>query len=200
MIKKSILKLQLLVSNSEISIQFRTILTKLPTNDTAANLSTTYLLDFSTSYLSTTVTSNISIPTNTNTITNFNSDWSLGTGYIQNPNFQNYLSLLVTPEDASTNDLETTPKKSINNNIPPATVTNNELLAAIFSFDFETPTTTLLFSKIILNTKLITVMYTDAKIDNHFIKLILDSGSADSIITRQLMDQLGCQVDCATSA
>ncbi|KAG9304664.1 hypothetical protein G9A89_021444 [Geosiphon pyriformis] len=33
-------------------------------------------------------------------------------------------------------------------------------------------------------------MYTDAKVDGHPIKLILDSSSADSIITRQLMDQL----------
>ncbi|KAG9299714.1 hypothetical protein G9A89_013074 [Geosiphon pyriformis] len=33
-------------------------------------------------------------------------------------------------------------------------------------------------------------IYTDAKIDGHSIKLILDSGSAGSIITRQLMDQL----------
>ncbi|KAG9288766.1 hypothetical protein G9A89_023063 [Geosiphon pyriformis] len=32
------------------------------------------------------------------------------------------------------------------------------------------------------------------------IKLILDSSSADSIITKQLIDQLGCQVDHAVSA
>ncbi|KAG9303530.1 hypothetical protein G9A89_018426 [Geosiphon pyriformis] len=34
-------------------------------------------------------------------------------------------------------------------------------------------------------------MYTNIKIDSHFIKLILDSGLAGSIITRQLIDQLG---------
>ncbi|KAG9284563.1 hypothetical protein G9A89_014167 [Geosiphon pyriformis] len=42
-------------------------------------------------------------------------------------------------------------------------------------------------------------MYIDAKVDDHFIKLIFDNGSANSIITRQLMDQLGCQVDHAAS-
>ncbi|KAG9297565.1 hypothetical protein G9A89_007640 [Geosiphon pyriformis] len=43
-------------------------------------------------------------------------------------------------------------------------------------------------------------MYTDAKVDGHSIKLILDSGSVGSIITKQLIDQLGCQVDRVVSA
>ncbi|KAG9288705.1 hypothetical protein G9A89_004324 [Geosiphon pyriformis] len=43
-------------------------------------------------------------------------------------------------------------------------------------------------------------MYTDVKVDGHLIKLILDSSSAGSIITQQLMDQLGCRVDWAASA
>ncbi|KAG9287816.1 hypothetical protein G9A89_017411 [Geosiphon pyriformis] len=43
-------------------------------------------------------------------------------------------------------------------------------------------------------------MYTDAKVDGHSIKLILDSRLADSIITRQLMDQLGHRVDHTVSA
>ncbi|KAG9298851.1 hypothetical protein G9A89_015872 [Geosiphon pyriformis] len=42
-------------------------------------------------------------------------------------------------------------------------------------------------------------MYTDAKVDGHAIKLILNSRSADSIIIKQLMDQLSHQVDCAAS-
>ncbi|KAG9305504.1 hypothetical protein G9A89_006474 [Geosiphon pyriformis] len=46
-----------------------------------------------------------------------------------------------------------------------------------------------------LEEKPITAMYTDAKIDGHPIKFILNSGSAGSIITKQLMNQLGCQVD-----
>ncbi|KAG9292976.1 hypothetical protein G9A89_016338 [Geosiphon pyriformis] len=48
-----------------------------------------------------------------------------------------------------------------------------------------------LFSKVTLEEKLITAIYTDVKVDGHFIKLILDSGSAGSIITKQLMNQLG---------
>ncbi|KAG9290345.1 hypothetical protein G9A89_007076 [Geosiphon pyriformis] len=43
-------------------------------------------------------------------------------------------------------------------------------------------------------------MYTNAKVDEQAIKLILNSGSTGSIITQQLMDQLGYQVDCAASA
>ncbi|KAG9305948.1 hypothetical protein G9A89_016601 [Geosiphon pyriformis] len=42
-------------------------------------------------------------------------------------------------------------------------------------------------------------MYTNAKINGQLIKLILDSGSVGSIITYQLMDQLGCQVDQTAS-
>ncbi|KAG9299712.1 hypothetical protein G9A89_013072 [Geosiphon pyriformis] len=75
-------------------------------------------------------------------------------------------------------------------NIPPATVIEDESLAAIFLFKIEELTETPLFSGAVLKKKPITVMYTDAKIDGQSIKLILDSGSAGSIITRQLMDQL----------
>ncbi|KAG9303995.1 hypothetical protein G9A89_005905 [Geosiphon pyriformis] len=42
-------------------------------------------------------------------------------------------------------------------------------------------------------------MYTDTKVKGQSIKLILDSSSAGSIITRQLMDQLSHQVDRAAS-
>ncbi|KAG9301832.1 hypothetical protein G9A89_004511 [Geosiphon pyriformis] len=57
-----------------------------------------------------------------------------------------------------------------------------------------------LFSRAAFEEKPITVMYTNAKVDGQFIKLILDSGSAGSIITQQLMDQLDHQVDCTVSA
>ncbi|KAG9297107.1 hypothetical protein G9A89_019388 [Geosiphon pyriformis] len=125
--------------------------------------------------------------------------WNSDTGYVQNPNSQNYLSLLVIPEDAPPNNLETNQKQSFTNNISPATITNNESLAAIFPFKLEETTPVLLFSRATLNTKPITTMYTNAKVDGHSIKLILDSGSAGSIITKQLMDQLGHQVDCTAS-
>ncbi|KAG9294581.1 hypothetical protein G9A89_008060 [Geosiphon pyriformis] len=79
-------------------------------------------------------------------------------------------------------------------------VTKNKSLAAIFLFELEETINPPLFSAATLKEKPITTMYTDAKVDSHSIKLILDSGSAGSIITRQLMDQLGHRVDCAASA
>ncbi|KAG9287488.1 hypothetical protein G9A89_023860 [Geosiphon pyriformis] len=126
--------------------------------------------------------------------------WNSDTSAIQNPNSQNYLSLLVTPENATTNNLGSNQQQALTNNIPPATVTNDELLVAIFFFDLEEMIEILLFSRAALEEKPITTMYIDAKIDDHAIKLILDSGSAGSIITRQLMDQLGHQVDRAANA
>ncbi|KAG9287703.1 hypothetical protein G9A89_004106 [Geosiphon pyriformis] len=123
-----------------------------------------------------------------------------GTGQPQNPNSQNYLSLLVTPEDASTNNPAFIQKQPLTSNIPPTTITEDESLSAIFPFEFEETAAMPLFSGATLEAKPITVMYTDTKVEGQSIKLILDSGSADSIITRQLMDQLGCQVDQAASA
>ncbi|KAG9298587.1 hypothetical protein G9A89_002534 [Geosiphon pyriformis] len=54
------------------------------------------------------------------------------------------------------------------------TVTNDELLAAIFLFEIEGPTEIPFFSRAAFDTKLITAMYTDVKIDGQAIKLILD--------------------------
>ncbi|KAG9286712.1 hypothetical protein G9A89_012262 [Geosiphon pyriformis] len=101
---------------------------------------------------------------------------------ILNPksNSQNYLSLLVTPKDATTNNLGSNQQQALTNNILPATVTNNELLAAIFPFDLEETIEILLFSRAALEKKPITAIYTDAKIDGHAIKLILDIDQAAS--------------------
>ncbi|KAG9292185.1 hypothetical protein G9A89_023905 [Geosiphon pyriformis] len=85
------------------------------------------------------------------------------------------------------------------NTIPLATIFSNKFLAAIFPFELEENAPILLFSGA-LEEKPITAMYMDARVDGHLIKLILDSGSAGSIITRQLMDQLGHRVDRAASA
>ncbi|KAG9299278.1 hypothetical protein G9A89_013926 [Geosiphon pyriformis] len=99
-----------------------------------------------------------------------------------------------------TNNSESNPLQTIlTNNIPPAMVTKNEFLAAIFPFELEETINSSLFNGTALEEKLITMMYTDVKVDNHSIKLILDSGSAGSIITRQLIDQLGHRVDYAAS-
>ncbi|KAG9289113.1 hypothetical protein G9A89_022422 [Geosiphon pyriformis] len=96
--------------------------------------------------------------------------WNLGTDPTQNPNFQHYLSLLMTPEDAtSSNQGIEQQQQPPTNNIPSATITENESL--------DEPSDTLLFNGAVLEEKLITAMYTNAKIDGHFIKLILDSVS-----------------------
>ncbi|KAG9286380.1 hypothetical protein G9A89_014546 [Geosiphon pyriformis] len=122
--------------------------------------------------------------------------WNLGAGQLQNPNSQNYLSLLVTPEDVSTNNPAFAQKQPLTSNISPATITEDESLAAIFPFEFEKTTAMPLFSEAALEAKPITAMYTDAKVEGQSIKLIFDSGSAGSIITRQLMDQLGPTHTC----
>ncbi|KAG9297020.1 hypothetical protein G9A89_008606, partial [Geosiphon pyriformis] len=126
--------------------------------------------------------------------------WNLGTSPTQNLNSQHYLSLLVTPEDATSSNQGIEQQQPPTNNIPSATITKNEFLDVIFPFKLEEPSDMPLFSEAALEEKLITAMYTDAKVDGHPIKLILDSGSTGSIITRQLMDQLGHRVNCAASA
>ncbi|KAG9289690.1 hypothetical protein G9A89_014425 [Geosiphon pyriformis] len=207
-----------------ISTKLGTILKHLSANDAAANLLSTSISDSSlsttaTSNISTAATCNIStaatsnlsnlinsntapeftmivhqlIPSSSNLLSGSHSQ-NLGTSATQNPNFQNYLSLLIIPEDATTNNSGSNQQQALTNNILPATVTNDELLMAIFPFDLEKMIKILLFSEAALEKKPITTMYTDAKINGHTIKLILNSGSADSIITRQLMDQLANRV------
>ncbi|KAG9286222.1 hypothetical protein G9A89_014208 [Geosiphon pyriformis] len=71
----------------------------------------------------------------------------------------------------------------LTNNILSAIITNDKSLAAIFLFELEEVTSVSLFSRAALEEKPITAMYTNAKVDGHSIKLILDNGSAGSIIT-----------------
>ncbi|KAG9288620.1 hypothetical protein G9A89_006721 [Geosiphon pyriformis] len=111
--------------------------------------------------------------------------WNSDAGNPQNLNSQNYLSLLVIPEDASPSNQELIQKQqTLTSNILPITVTNNESLATIFPFEIEKPSSTPLFSGATLNEKPITVMYTNAKVDGQSIKLILNSGSAGTASTR----------------
>ncbi|KAG9302616.1 hypothetical protein G9A89_007320 [Geosiphon pyriformis] len=112
----------------------------------------------------------------------------------------NYLSLLITPDDIQPNNLETNQQLTLTSNIPLATITENKSLDTIFSFELEKLSTTLLFSGTALKEKPITAMYTDAKVNGHPIKIILDSRSAGSIITKQLIDQLGHRVDQTAGA
>ncbi|KAG9291443.1 hypothetical protein G9A89_021862 [Geosiphon pyriformis] len=199
MIGKSILKPRLLVPNSESVPKSKP--TCLPTSDAiisllVSSISTSDLSAAATSNILTTATNNLSTPTDPNTAPKLTTQ--------QNPKTKNDLTeleisngssstnphLLVTPEDASTNNPAFTQKQPLTSNIPPATITEDESLATIFPFEFEETAATLLFSGVALEAKPITAMYTDTKVEEQSIKLILDSSSTGSNITRQLMDQL----------
>ncbi|KAG9304590.1 hypothetical protein G9A89_020154 [Geosiphon pyriformis] len=80
--------------------------------------------------------------------------------------------------------------------IPPARIAENANLSDIFSFKFEANESLFLLSNTAANKqKAITAMYTKAEVKEKAIRLILDSGSAESIITYQLMQQLKKNVD-----
>ncbi|KAG9295768.1 hypothetical protein G9A89_008996 [Geosiphon pyriformis] len=164
------------------------------------NLSTT-----ATSHLSTAASSNLSIPTSLNAAPKFSYD-DVRKPEIQNhpkleisngcsltdPQFirptirisSNYLSLLVIPEDVTSNNPELDQQPTIlTNNISLAIITNNELLTAIFLFKLKEVMSVPLFSRAALEEKSITAMYTDAKVNGHSIKLILNSAASTRIIT-----------------
>ncbi|KAG9305431.1 hypothetical protein G9A89_021149 [Geosiphon pyriformis] len=117
------------------------------------------------------------------------------TGY---PNQASYLGLMEDQSfDKSTpveeRDIEqiSQPSKQTKSNIPPATITEDTTLAIIFPFDINNLNTHSLFSRAVINQdKPITALYTDARVRERDIKLILDSKSVSSIITKQLMNQL----------
>ncbi|KAG9302637.1 hypothetical protein G9A89_007341 [Geosiphon pyriformis] len=80
--------------------------------------------------------------------------------------------------------------------ILPARIAENANLSDIFSFEFEANESPFLLSNTTANEqKAIITMYTEAKAEEKPIRLILDSGSAGSIITYQLMQQLKKNVD-----
>ncbi|KAG9292462.1 hypothetical protein G9A89_002946 [Geosiphon pyriformis] len=75
--------------------------------------------------------------------------------------------------------------------IPPARIAENANLSDIFPFEFEANESPFLLSNAAANEqKAITAMYTEAEVKGKTIRLILNSGSAGSIITYQLMQQL----------
>ncbi|KAG9287277.1 hypothetical protein G9A89_008907 [Geosiphon pyriformis] len=86
--------------------------------------------------------------------------------------------------DSKLKQLKPNQNKLLISNIFSATITNNKLLAAIFPFEFKEPSQIPLLSRAMLKKKPITAMYTNAKVNDQTIKLILDSGH---------------QVDCTTS-
>ncbi|KAG9289277.1 hypothetical protein G9A89_007522 [Geosiphon pyriformis] len=78
-----------------------------------------------------------------------------------------------------------------NNTISPAQIAQNANLSDIFPFEFEANESSFLLSNAAANKqKIITAMYTKTTVERKPIRLILDSGSARSIITYQLMQQL----------
>ncbi|KAG9288380.1 hypothetical protein G9A89_021411 [Geosiphon pyriformis] len=95
------------------------------------------------------------------------------------------LCFLVTSENATSNNQGIEQQQPLTNNILFATITKNESLDTIFPFELEEPSDMSLFSGASLKEKPIMAIYTNAKIDGHSIKLILDSD---------------CRVDCAASA
>ncbi|KAG9284591.1 hypothetical protein G9A89_004633 [Geosiphon pyriformis] len=195
-------------SNSKLLLKSRPISANLSANDIAVNISTVHIL---TSSLSITITSNIlTAATNDIRKLQIQSYPKLKIGNSGSPTnsqfiksliriMPNYLSLLITPEDTPSNNQETNHTSTPTNNILPATITKNKSLDAIFSFELKKLSAMLLFSGVTFEEKPITTMYINVKVDGHSIKLILDSGLADSIITKQLINQLDCQVDRTAS-
>ncbi|KAG9294915.1 hypothetical protein G9A89_003255 [Geosiphon pyriformis] len=147
----------------------------------------------------TTAPSNLSTPPNSNTTIELILKWNpkaktdttklkiINSSLSTDPQFLKPTIKILTIE---LEHQEFNQQQPLTSNIPLATVTNNESLAAIFLFELKELTPMPLFSRAALEKKPITAIYTDVKIDDHSIKLILDSGLADSIITKQLMDQL----------
>ncbi|KAG9305368.1 hypothetical protein G9A89_011501 [Geosiphon pyriformis] len=83
-----------------------------------------------------------------------------------------------------------------NNTIPSAQIAQNANFSDIFPFEFETNKSPFLLSNAAANEqKTITAMYTKATVEEKLIRLILDSGSAGSIITYQLIQQLQRTID-----
>ncbi|KAG9287843.1 hypothetical protein G9A89_017438 [Geosiphon pyriformis] len=202
------INIETLITGSKL----RTI-TRIKTNTnplTSASLSNFSLSTATTSNLSGTATSNI-LTTATSNLSNThysNTTSKPSSNDIREPKIEDHPKLEISNSSLLTNNQDLISKiwapgieqqQPPINNIPSATITENESLDAIFLFELEESSDTPLFSGAALEEKLIMAMYTNAKIDGHFIKLIFDSGSAGSIITQQLMDQLGCQVDHAAS-
>ncbi|KAG9298597.1 hypothetical protein G9A89_000816 [Geosiphon pyriformis] len=177
--------------SSDLDSKLKTILSELLINNTAINILTANILNSN--------THNISALTNLNTTTKLTLK--------QNPKAKNNTTKLKIGNSSPSTNLqffnptiriltaefgywETNYNQTPTNNIPPATVMEDELFTAIFPFEIKELLEISLFSRAALKEKPIIAIYTNAKIDNHSIKLILDSELAGSIITRQLMDQL----------
>ncbi|KAG9293074.1 hypothetical protein G9A89_016436 [Geosiphon pyriformis] len=117
----------------------------------------------------------------------------------QRPNYYHTQpSYLTIPEESdfqqtalSEGEIAAPRSNSSNHTILPAQIAQNANLSDIFPFEFEANESPFLLSNAAVNEqKAITAMYTEATVEEKPICLILDSGSARSIITYQLMQQL----------
>ncbi|KAG9288856.1 hypothetical protein G9A89_012185 [Geosiphon pyriformis] len=166
--------------------------TSLSANNTS-NLSTTVPV-----YLSATASSNLSTPTNSNTATKLTSK--------QNPKAKTDTTELKIVNNSPSTDFQflkpairistikfrhwVYPKPKCSTVFKSSDYTRRCLtqqsgiqteifLAAIFPFELKKTTPVSLFSEAALDTKPITVIYIDVKVDSHAIKLILDSCRVD---------------------
>ncbi|KAG9299439.1 hypothetical protein G9A89_009391 [Geosiphon pyriformis] len=117
----------------------------------------------------------------------------------QKPNhYHTQPSYLTIPEESdfqqtalSESEIAAPRLNSSNHTIFSAQIAQNANLSDIFPFEFEANESPFLLSNTAVNEqKAITAMYTEATVEGKFIRLILDSRSAGSIITYQLMQQL----------
>ncbi|KAG9301700.1 hypothetical protein G9A89_016771 [Geosiphon pyriformis] len=122
----------------------------------------------------------------------------------QRPNYYHTQpSYLITSEESdfqqtalSEDKVATLRSNPSNHTIPPVQIAQNANLSDIFPFEFEANESPFLLSNAAVNEqKAITAMYTEATVEGKPIHLILNSGSAGSIITYQLMQQLKQNVD-----
>ena len=104
--------------------------------------------------------------------------------YVAIPEDQDFLE----PTSLEGKNVAEVPNPSTNITIP------EETLAEIFPFEIEEEPA-LMITTVLDESQPITALYTKAKVNNQEIKLILDSGSAGSLITQQLMKQLGKEPD-----
>ncbi|KAG9290689.1 hypothetical protein G9A89_011652 [Geosiphon pyriformis] len=123
---------------------------------------------------------------------------------LQRPNhYHTQPSYLTIPEESdfqqtalSEDEIAAPRSNSFNHTIPSAQIAQNANLSDIFPFEFEANESPFLLSNAAVNEqKAITAMYTEATVEGKPIRLILDSRSAGSIITYQLMQQLKRNVD-----
>ncbi|KAG9298954.1 hypothetical protein G9A89_020267 [Geosiphon pyriformis] len=129
-----------------------------------------------------------------------------GTNQQTNPNYQNYQqtylnipkNLIIGNNDGRNINRTKNFSNKLSQTIPPAVATEDSSLAAIFLFKLEENKA--MFSGTALDEKCpIIAMYTEVTVNNTPIKLILNSRSTGSIITLQLVNQLGFKVDYAVT-